>query len=74
MPSGVRIPRVEGGTLGTDPLPLEEGHERFRRAMERLKHEPPTAPSPVFGLLTHKEGIALNLRHAELHLSFLIPE
>lgn len=74
MPSGVRIPRVEGGTLGTDTLPLEEGRQRFRRAMERLKAEPPTAPSPAFGMLTHEEGIALNLRHAELHLSFLIPE
>jgi hypothetical protein len=74
MPSGVRIPQVEGGTLGTDPMPLDEGWERFRRAMERLKKEPPTAPSPVFGLLTHEEGIALNLRHAELHLSFFIPE
>ena len=74
MPSGVKIPRVEGGTLGTDPLPLEEGRERFRRAFERLKNEPPTAPSPVFGMLTHEEAIALNLRHAELHLSFLIPD
>lgn len=74
MPCGVRLPRVEGGTLGTEPLPLEEGRERFRRAMERLKNEPPTAPSPVFGMLTHDEAIALNLRHAELHLSFLIPE
>ena len=74
MRSGVRIPGVEGGTLATDPVPLEEGRGRFRRAMERLKAEAPTAPSPVFGRLTHAESIALNLRHAELHLGFLIPE
>jgi hypothetical protein len=74
MGSGVRIPGVEGGTLATDPVPLEEGRGRFRRAMERLKAEAPTAPSPVFGRLTHAESIALNLRHAELHLGFLIPE
>ena len=74
MRSGVRIPGVEGGTLATDPVPLEEGRERFRRAMERLKAEAPTAPSPAFGRLTHEESIALNLRHAELHLGFLIPE
>ena len=74
MRSGVRIPGVEGGTLATDPVPLEQGRERFRRAMERLKAEAPTAPSPVFGRLTHEESIALNLRHAELHLGFLIPE
>jgi hypothetical protein len=74
MRAGVKIPGVEGGTLATDPVPLDEGLSRFRRAMERLKAEAPTAPSPVFGLLTHDEGIALNLRHAELHLGFLIPE
>jgi hypothetical protein len=74
MRSGVRIPGIDGGTLATDPVPLEEGRERFRRAMERLKTEAPTASSPVFGRLTHEESIALNLRHAELHLGFLIPE
>jgi hypothetical protein len=74
MQPGMKIPRVEGGTLATDPVPLEEGLERFRRALERLKTTPPTAPSPGFGRLTHEESIALNLRHAELHLGFLIPE
>jgi hypothetical protein len=74
MRSGVRIPRVEGGTLATDPVPLEEGLGRYRRALERLKVEAPTAPSPIFGRLTHEESIALSLRHAELHLGFFIPE
>jgi hypothetical protein len=74
MRPGVRIPGVEGGTLATDPLPLEEARERYRRVMERLKAEAPTAPSPALGWLTHNESIALTLRHAELHLGFLIPE
>ena len=74
MKPGVRIPGVAGGTLGTDPMPLDEALPRFRRAAERLKKEAPTAPSPAVGPLTHEEGIALNLRHAELHLGFLAPE
>lgn len=74
MAAGSRIPRVEGGTLATDPVPLEEGLGRYRRALERLKVEVPTAPSPVFGRLTHEESIALSLRHAELHLGFFIAE
>ena len=74
MQSGVKIPRVEGGTLATDPVPLDEGLDRFRRAMKRLKAEAPTAPSPILGHLTHEESIALTLRHAELHLGFLIPD
>ena len=74
MRAGVKIPGVEGGTLATDPVPLDEGLEHLRRVLERLKAEAPTAPSPVFGPLTHEESIAMNLRHAELHLGFLIPD
>jgi hypothetical protein len=74
MRSGVRIPGVEGGTLATDPVPLDEALDRYRRVLTRLKAEPPTAPSPIFGPLTHEEGIALTLRHAELHLGFFVPE
>jgi Protein of unknown function (DUF1569) len=74
MPAGVKIPRVNGGTLGTDPTTLDDGLARLQRVIARLRVEPPTAPSKVFGLLTHEEAIALNLRHAELHLGFLIPE
>ena len=74
MPAGVRIPRVEGGTLGTEPMPTEEALGRLRRVMQRLKSEAPTGPNGIFGPLTHDEWIALNLRHAELHLGFLIPE
>jgi hypothetical protein len=71
MRSGFRIPRIEGGTLGTDDLPTSVAEPRLRAVFERLKHEPPTKPSSVFGPLTQDEAINLNLRHAELHLSFL---
>ena len=71
MPAGGNIPRVPGGTYGTEIVPTDAALERFRNAFTRLKHEPPTAPSPAFGPLTHEEAIALNLRHAELHLSFV---
>ena len=74
MRPGVRIPRVEGGTLATDVVPLDEGLERFRRVTARLKAEAPTVPSPLFGPLTHEESIASTLRHAEVHLGFLLPE
>lgn|SRR5262245_47594836 len=74
MRAGVKIPRCPGGTLGTDPMSLDKGLARFKRVVERLRREPPTVPSKVFGMLTHDESIALNLRHAELHLGFLVPE
>jgi Protein of unknown function (DUF1569) len=74
MRAGVRIPRVPGGSLAIDPMPLDEGLERMRRVMERLKVEAPTMPHALFGPLTHEEWIASQLRHAELHLGFLVPE
>lgn len=74
MRAGVKIPGVAGGTLATDPMPLEEALPRWRRVFERLKTEVPPGPNAIFGFLTHEEWIAINLRHAELHLGFLIPE
>jgi hypothetical protein len=54
-------------------VPLEESLPRWRQLMQRLKTEAPPAPNSIFGPLTHEESIALNLRHAELHLGFFIP-
>jgi hypothetical protein len=73
MRPGVKIPGVKGGTLATDPTPLEAGLQRLQAVLQRLKTDPPTAPSQALGPLTHGETIALNLRHAELHLGFHKP-
>src|SRR4051812_6948506 len=73
MKPGTRIPRVDGGTVGTEPMEMEDGLRRFMHAFERLKREKPTCPSPVFGLLTKLEAQAINLRHAELHFGFFLP-
>jgi hypothetical protein len=71
MMPGIKFRGIPGGTLGTDALPTDEGLRQFRAAMVRLHERCPTTRNPVFGLLTHSEWIALNLRHAELHLGFL---
>lgn len=72
MPPGVRIPRIAEGTVGTEVLETSEGAERLRRSWDRLKRrEPATYDSPAFGSMSHDDRIRLNLRHAELHLSFL---
>ncbi len=73
MRAGTKIPGIAGGTFGTDPMSLDEGLDRFRKVMQRLKTVTPTAPSAAFGTLTHDESIALTLRHAELHLGFMVP-
>lgn len=74
MDAGVHIPRAKGGTYATDPLSTEEGAEQLRKALRRLQSgEPAKFDSPAFGTMAPKDRIALNLRHAELHLSFLHP-
>jgi uncharacterized protein DUF1569 len=73
MKPGIRIPRVDNGTLGTEPIEMEEGLQRFMKAFERLRRETPTCPSPVFGMMTRQEAQAMNQRHAELHFGFFVP-
>lgn len=70
MPAGVRIPGVEGGTLGADDAPAGEAATRMRRAFERLDHERPDCENPLFGRMPHCDWRRLNQRHAELHLGF----
>lgn len=72
MPSGVRIPGVEGGTTGIEPVEFYDGMSELRRGIERLEGtELPTHDSPAFGQMSLEDRVRLNLRHAELHLSFL---
>jgi hypothetical protein len=75
MPAGVRIPRAENGTFGTEPASLTDGADRLQSALLRLKNrEPARFDSPAFGQMPHDERVAFNLRHAELHLSFQHPD
>jgi hypothetical protein len=74
MRRGFRMPRVVEGTYGTELLSTDEGARRLRQAIARLqRHEPPKYHSPALGPMSDDERIALNLRHAELHLGFLWP-
>lgn len=74
LPAGGRIPTVPNGTFGTDPMPTEQGLAELREALTRLKSQAPTRANPFFGHMTHEDWRKLNLRHAELHLSFFWPE
>ncbi len=72
MKPGVRIPGTKTGTVGDDDIPFELAFERLKRSIGRLRAgEEATFDSPAFGKMTHADRIALNLRHAELHLAFL---
>jgi hypothetical protein len=72
MRPGGRIPKLPGGTVGFDPLPFDEAIARFRKNFSRLETDPPTRPHMLFGPLTQDEWINQHLRHAELHMSFML--
>jgi hypothetical protein len=72
MPRGVRIPGVPQGTVGIDEMATRDAGTRLIRALRRLQDgEEAKYDSPAFGAMSHEDRIALNLRHAELHLGFL---
>lgn len=72
MPAGVKIPGIKAGTVGQDDVPFEQALERLRKSLQRLSSgEQAKFHSPAFGQMSHENRIALNLRHSELHLSFL---
>ena len=71
MRAGAKIPKVPGGTLAIEAVPLEQGLDHFCKSFARLKAEAPDKPHLVFGQLTHDQWINSHLRHAELHMSFV---
>jgi hypothetical protein len=71
---GFNIPGVPGGTLGIEPISTQDGLAKLRAAFARLDTAPPAIPNPVFGPLTHDEWKKLNISHAMLHFSFLVPK
>lgn len=72
MPRGIKIPRVEGGTVGMEDIGTEDAARKLLTALDRLRSdEVARFASPAFGPMSHEDRIALNLRHAELHLGFL---
>lgn len=74
MRAGVRIPGAPEGTFGTQAMSIDDGAKKLRDALVRLKSgEPAKFDSPAWGPMPLDERIAINLRHAELHLSFLHP-
>jgi hypothetical protein len=72
MPSGVRIPKVANGTLGTERLTTDEGERRLLAAIDRLERETPPPRHMFLGRMSKDDYVQLNLRHAELHCSFLL--
>lgn len=74
MQPGIRLRGRAAAAFFPPETSWEEGLKHFRQAIRRLQTETNRAPSPFFGPMTREEWDQLHCRHAELHLSFLVPE
>ncbi len=73
MKSGFQMPeKMKPHFSPPDDVSIEEGLTALREAIERYKSATDLQPSPVLGSLTRDEYDKLHMRHAEMHLSFIV--
>jgi hypothetical protein len=73
MPAGMRLPRDAAARLLPEPIGTEEGLAALREALERLGFETDRAAHPLLGEMSLDQWDNFHLRHAELHMSFVVP-
>jgi hypothetical protein len=74
MPPAFRLSKTFAKQLIPPETSWEDGVQAIRSMIGRMKTEPQRHPSPFLGTLTTEQWEQLHCRHAELHLSFIIPE
>jgi Protein of unknown function (DUF1569) len=74
MPPGYKLPPEAAKTVMPGPTSTEEGLSELRAAITRLEREPHRAEHPMFGSISKEEWNQVYLNHANLHMSFLVPQ
>ncbi|MDP7205302.1 MAG: DUF1569 domain-containing protein [Pirellulaceae bacterium] len=72
LPRGVRIPGKMKRLEPTD-MPVHDALSQLASAIERYQANPKRASHPILGKLTNDESDQFMLRHAELHMGFIVP-
>ena len=73
MRAGFKLPENAKALLPDNNVSAADGLRQMSAAIERYSHETPTAPNPFLGKMASEEVVQLQLRHAELHMSFIVP-
>ncbi len=71
---GFRVSKTTEARIFPAAASLDNAFNSLRTAVARTQVEPMNARHPIFGQMTRAEWTQLHLRHAELHLSFVVPE
>ena len=66
---------MEPDFMPPDEVSIGDGVAALRSAIERFKsaNDSELQPSMAFGKMTRDEYNQLHMRHAEMHLSFIVP-
>ena len=71
---GFQLPEKLKGVLPSEgEWNMQETLDKFREAIQRAKEESHRSPHGGFGKLTREEWDQFQLRHCEMHLSFVRP-
>jgi hypothetical protein len=74
LPAGVRPPAFMFREVAPPAeVSTEDGLRAFRRAIGRLQAESHRDWEQCFGVFTREEWDQFHMRHADLHLSFIVP-
>ncbi len=73
MRPGFKLPDNAAKHMVPEECGAEQGIEALRETIARWKSEPQRHPHAFFGKLTNDQWDQLSLRHAEMHMSFVVP-
>lgn len=74
MKPGFKLPKWAAEHLLPPVVSTEEGLSHLQHSCEGLNSAESLRPHPMFGVLTKSEAVQLHCRHAELHLSHIVPQ
>ena len=74
MPAGFKLPASGAKVMTPAPVSTEEGLAELRAAVQRLRRETHRASHPVFGEISKEDWDRIHRNHANLHMSFLVPQ
>jgi hypothetical protein len=72
MPPGYHMKPENAKITEPGPTSAEEGLAALRAAIARLQYESHRAKHPLLGNLTREQWDKIHLKHASLHMSFLV--
>ena len=70
IPAGFKAPKQ----YQPEEISVEEALVLLRKAITRQETEQQRVMHPAFGMISKDEWTLFNLRHAEMHMSFVVPE